>query len=130
MEVLDALVLDLVGHVGLKEADVKEAQEIPEALGMPPPQRNKMSGMTLFALCGLTPDTEWSAARRRPCTVTKDIMDYIKEHYRADYAPNTRENFRRHGQHLQRVAMRRNLPQTLLDIPKSKLLHHHGLQCR
>ena len=80
-------------------AEVEEAQEILEALGMPPPQRNRMSGMTLIALCGLTPAAAWSDAERRPCTITKGIMDYLKEHYGADYAPNTRETVRRQVLH-------------------------------
>ena len=80
-------------------AGVEEARDILEALGMPPPQRNEMSGMTLIALCGLTPDAEWSSAERRSCTVTKGIMDYLREHYGADYAPNTRETFRRQVLH-------------------------------
>ena len=80
-------------------AGVEEAQEILEALGMPPAQYNQMSGMTLIALCGLTPTAVWSSAERRPCTVTKGIMDYLREHYGADYAPNTRETFRRQVLH-------------------------------
>ena len=36
-------------------AEVEEAQHILEALGMPPAQCNAMAGMTLLALCGLTP---------------------------------------------------------------------------
>ena len=80
-------------------ASVEEAREILGALGMPPPQRNEMSGMTLIALCGLTPGADWSAAERRSCTVTKGIMDYLKEHYGANYAPNTRETFRRQALH-------------------------------
>ena len=66
---------------------------------MPPPQCNEMSGMTLIALCGLTPDAEWSTAERRSCTVTKGIMHHLKRHYGADYAPNTRETFRRQVLH-------------------------------
>lgn len=80
-------------------ADIEEAREILETLGMPPAQRNQMAGMTLIALCGLTPDAAWSAAERRRCTVTKGIMDHLKEHYGADYAPNTRETFRRQVLH-------------------------------
>jgi len=76
-------------------ADVEEAQEILEALGMPPAQHNRMAGMTLLALCGLTPDMAWSRAERRRCAVTKGIMDYLEEHYDTEYAPNTRETFRR-----------------------------------
>ena len=80
-------------------ADVEEAQEILEALGMPPAQHNQMAGMTLIALCGLMPDAAWSTAERRRCTVTKGIMDHLKEHYGTAYAPNTRETFRRQVLH-------------------------------
>ena len=66
---------------------------------MPPAQHNPMAGMTLIALCGLTPDAVWSAAQRRRCTITKGIMDYLVEHYGTDYAPNTRETFRRQVLH-------------------------------
>ena len=79
--------------------DVEEAQEILEDLGMPPAQHNQMAGMILIALCGLTPDVAWSAAERRRCTVTKGIMEYLEEHYGTEYAPNTRETFRRQVLH-------------------------------
>ena len=80
-------------------ASVEEAQDILKALGMPPAQYNQMSGMTLIALCGLTPDAPWSEAKREPHTVTKGVMDYLKEHYGTEYAPNTRETFRRQVLH-------------------------------
>ena len=80
-------------------AEVAEAQEILKALGMPPAQQNQMAGMTLLALCGLTPGEPWGAAERRRCTVTKGIMDYLAEHYDGRYAPNTRETFRRQVLH-------------------------------
>ncbi len=80
-------------------ASIEEAQEILKALGMPPAQHNEMSGLTLIALCGMTQDKPWSEAIRKRCTVTKGIMDYVREHYGAEYAPNTRETFRRQVLH-------------------------------
>lgn len=80
-------------------ADVEEAREILKILGMPPAQYNQMASMTLIALCGLTPDTPWSKAKRAPHTVTKGVMDYLREHYGTEYAPNTRETFRRQVLH-------------------------------
>jgi len=80
-------------------ASVGEAQEILEALGMPAAQHNQMAGMTLIALCGLTPDVAWEKAERRRCTVTKGIMGYLAEHYETTYAANTRETFRRQVLH-------------------------------
>ena len=80
-------------------ADIGEAREILEALGMPPAQHNQMAGMTLIALCDLTPGASWATARRRRCTVTKGIMDFLAEHYDTKYAANTRETFRRQVLH-------------------------------
>ena len=80
-------------------ASVEEAQEILEVLGLPSPQHNRMAGLTLLALCGLRPDSPWSQATRVRCTVTKGIMDFIREHHGAPYAPNTRETFRRQVLH-------------------------------
>lgn len=80
-------------------ATIEEAQEILEALGMPPAQTNRMSGLTLLALCGLEPDDPWSVASRTACTVTKSIMSHVTEHYGIEYAPNTRETFRRQVLH-------------------------------
>ena len=80
-------------------AGIEEARDILIALGMPPRQHNDMAAMTLIALCGLRPDVPWSAAVRRRCTITKGIMDYLKDHYGADYAANTRETFRRQVLH-------------------------------
>ena len=66
---------------------------------MPPAQYNSMASMTLIALCGLSPHAAWPSAERRRCTVTKGIMDYLEEHYGTNYAPNTRETFRRQVLH-------------------------------
>lgn len=66
---------------------------------MPPAQSNKMAGQTLLALCGLTEHDSWSGAARSRRTVTKGIMDYVREHFDGDYAPNTRETFRRQVLH-------------------------------
>ena len=80
-------------------ASVEEAQAILRALGMPPAQCNAMSGMTLIALCDLNPDSPWSEADRSGHTLTKGIMDHLREHFQLEYAPNTRETFRRQVLH-------------------------------
>ena len=80
-------------------ASVEEAQEVLEALGMPPPQRNRMAGLTLLALCRLKPGSPWSKANRKRCTVTKGVMDFLRKHHGTEYAPNTRETFRRQVLH-------------------------------
>lgn len=80
-------------------ASIDEAKRILDALGMPSRQRNRMSALTLIALCGLTPDQPWAEARRSRLTGTKSIMDHARRHYGVDYAPNTRETLRRQVLH-------------------------------
>lgn len=80
-------------------ATVDDAQTILRALGLPPAQSNEMAALTLLALCGLTPNSPWSEATRTRRSVTKGIMDYVRETYGKDYAPNTRETFRRQVLH-------------------------------
>jgi hypothetical protein len=78
---------------------IEEAQEILKALGLPKAQQNDMAALTLIALCGLKPKDAWKDARREASTVTKSIMDFLKEYYGKPYAPNTRETFRRQVLH-------------------------------
>jgi len=78
---------------------VKESQEILRNLGLPPAQRNEMAALTLLALCGIGRKTPWSNASRRSLTVTKGIMEFVGREYRKEYAPNTRETFRRQVLH-------------------------------
>lgn len=80
-------------------ATVEEAQTILKALGMPPAQHNRMSGLTLIALCGLMPNSTWKEAKRARYTITKGIMSHLTEHYGVVYAPNTRETIRRQVLH-------------------------------
>ena len=80
-------------------AEIVEAQSILSAFGMPATQRNRISGLTLLALCDLTPATRWTEAKRSPCTVTKGLLEHMKQHYGVGYAPNTRETIRRQVLH-------------------------------
>ena len=82
-----------------KPAKIAEAQVILKALGLPRSQQNQISALTLLALCGLGINDAWSFARRERRTVTKGIMDFIREKYRVTYAPNTRETVRRQVLH-------------------------------
>ena len=80
---------------------IAEAQEILKALGLPSAQQNDMSALTLLALCSIKEDTPWAEATRTSQRITKEIMAFVNEHYKADapYAPNTRETFRRQVLH-------------------------------
>jgi type II restriction enzyme len=80
-------------------AKIEEAQQILQALGLPPAQRNEMSALTLLALCNLRPDDDWKKAAGQSVTVTKGIMAFVAREYGKTYAPNTRETFRRQVLH-------------------------------
>ena len=78
---------------------ISDAKDILENLGLPKAQRNEISCLTLLALCGIKPNSSWSSAYRHSLTVTKGIMTFIKDKYGRNYAPNTRETFRRQVLH-------------------------------
>jgi type II restriction enzyme len=78
---------------------LREAQAILEALGLPLPQQNRISALTLLALCGLGIKDSWADAEREARTVTKGVMDFVRREYRVNYAPNTRETVRRQVLH-------------------------------
>ena len=80
---------------------IAEAQEILKALGLPSAQQNDMSALTLLALCSIKEDTPWADATRTSQHITKEIMAFVNENYKADApsAPNTRETFRRQVLH-------------------------------
>ena len=80
---------------------ITEAQEILKALGLPAAQQNEMSALTLLALCSIKEDMPWADATRTSQRITKEIMAFVNDNYKADapYAPNTRETFRRQVLH-------------------------------
>jgi len=67
-------------------------------LGMPRAQRNDRSALCLLALLDLRPDREWASALAPLIGITP-IMDWARDHYGKDYAPNTRETIRRQTMH-------------------------------
>lgn len=78
---------------------IKEAQAILKELGLPDAQQNEISGYTLLALCNVKEKDKWSSAYKKSLGISKGIMAYISEYYKKDYAPNTRETFRRQVLH-------------------------------
>ncbi len=77
---------------------IDEALEILRALGLPRGQQNERSALTLLALVDLKPDGRWQGLQRPLMGITP-IMDYTRENYGREYAPNTRETFRRQTMH-------------------------------
>lgn len=69
-----------------------------EALGFDRERANERSALVLLALLGLKPDTSWAQASS-PILGTRAIMDWIRDHYDREYAPNSRETIRRFTLH-------------------------------
>ncbi|MCF8361678.1 MAG: hypothetical protein K9G70_03555 [Prolixibacteraceae bacterium] len=78
---------------------IQEAQSILRELGLPDAQQNEISGYTLLALCNIKPKDKWLKAFRQSHGISKGIMYFISENYNREYAPNTRETFRRQVLH-------------------------------
>jgi len=74
------------------------AQNIIAALGLPRAQQNERCALCLLALLNLTSGKTWVNAENPLIGITP-IMDWAREHYSKQYAPNTRETIRRHTMH-------------------------------
>ena len=77
---------------------VEQATSILNQLGLPRAQQNERSGLTLLALLNLPPELDWSQISSPMIGVTP-IMNWCAKYYGKDYAPNTRETFRRQTLH-------------------------------
>lgn len=77
---------------------IKAAKQIIIALGLPRAQQNERSALSLLALLNLTPGKAWADAENPLMGITP-IMDWVREQYGKEYAPNTRETFRRQTMH-------------------------------
>ncbi|GAB3121128.1 type II restriction enzyme [Leifsonia psychrotolerans] len=69
-----------------------------EALGFDKAQSGDRSAWTLLALLQLKPGSAWAEAQS-PMLGTHAIMGWVRQHYGKDYAPNSRETFRRQTLH-------------------------------
>ena len=81
-----------------KHNHIESAQEVIAALGLPKAQQNERSALALLALLNLTPERPWSRSEDPLMGITP-IMEWIRHHYNREYAPNTRESFRRQTIH-------------------------------
>lgn len=77
---------------------IEDANRIIVLLGLPPGQQNERSALCLLALLNLVPDKAWAEAEN-PLVGITPIMNWVKTHYDREYAPNTRETFRRRTMH-------------------------------
>lgn len=81
-----------------KGRHIKAAYQILVSLGLPRAQQNERSALCLLALLNLTPGKSFSKAENPLLGITP-TMDWAREHYDKEYAPNTRETIRRQTMH-------------------------------
>ena len=81
-----------------RKSRIDEALDILKALGMPREQQNERTALCLLALLNLTKTRKW-AEIESPLVGITPMMEFAKKHYQRDYAPNTRETFRRYSTH-------------------------------
>ena len=100
---------------------VEDARIVLETLGMDAERSNERSALVLLALLRLTPSESWGEAAH-PMLGTRAIMDFIRDEYGKDYAPNTRETVRRFTLHqfveAQLVVQNPDQPQRPVNSPK------------
>jgi len=100
---------------------VEDARIALETLGMDAERSNERSALVLLALLRLTPAESWAEAAN-PMLGTRAIMDFIRDEYGKDYAPNTRETVRRFTLHqfveAQLVVQNPDEPQRPVNSPK------------
>lgn len=78
--------------------NIEAALQIIVALGLPRAQQNERSALILLALLNLEPKKSWADAETPLMGITP-IMDWSRKNYGKDYAPNSRETFRRQTMH-------------------------------
>lgn len=100
---------------------VEDARVVLETLGMDAERSNERSALVLLALLRLAPSESWAEAAN-PMLGTRAIMDFIRDEYGKDYAPNTRETVRRFTLHqfveAQLVVQNSDEPQRPVNSPK------------
>jgi adenine-specific DNA-methyltransferase len=80
------------------DSRIAETRAILAALDFPRAQLNDRTALCLLALLDLKSEESWAKARQPLIGITQ-IMDWVREHYEKEYAPNTRETFRRQSIH-------------------------------
>lgn len=102
---------------------VGEALSILQELNVPRAQQNERSALSLLALLNLKPSVPWNEASISDLGIT-EMMEFFKEYYGKNYAPNTRETVRRFTIHqfMQMGLVLANVddPSRPINSPKTK----------
>ena len=89
---------DSEGDLLMAHQRVTEAREVLKDLGLPKPQTNERSALTLLSVLNLTPERRWVDVEQPMIGITP-MMEFMDVHYGKTYAPNTRETIRRQTVH-------------------------------
>lgn len=81
-----------------KYSNISDALKILSMLGLPRAQQNERSALCLLALLNLTPEKTWQQIENPLIGITP-MMVFCRQYYEKEYAPNTRETFRRQTMH-------------------------------
>lgn len=82
----------------MNQKRINNTINILNSLGMPQAQQNDRSALCLLALLNLSPVKSWGESKNPLMGITP-IMDWVKDNYGRNYAPNSRETFRRQTMH-------------------------------
>jgi adenine-specific DNA-methyltransferase len=77
---------------------IEEALAILKHINAPKQQQNERSALCLLALADIRPQTPWHQATAPRRRIT-EMMDWFRDYYGKQYAPNTRETVRRQTMH-------------------------------
>ena len=77
---------------------IEEALAILRDISAPRSQQNERSALCLLALADIRPETPWEQAISPRRGIT-EMMDWFREYYGKQYAPNTRETIQRQTMH-------------------------------
>lgn len=77
---------------------IEEALAILKDISAPREQQNERSALCLLALADIRPETPWNQATSPRRGIT-EMMDWFRDYYGKQYAPNTRETVRRQTMH-------------------------------
>lgn len=92
------LIMDEVTVAVQANKKIEEALAILKSIAAPKKQQNERSALCLLALADIQPDKPWSQATAPNRRIT-EMMDWFRDHYGKQYAPNTRETVRRQTMH-------------------------------
>ena len=102
---------------------VNEALSILQSLNVPRAQQNDRSALTLLSLTNVDPTNHWKKANKNLIGIT-EMMDFFRDHYGVNYAPNTRETVRRQTIHqflqMNLVTANPDDPERPINSPKTK----------